>query len=319
MFIGVYPDHPLYGPYLRLAVAQDKAEELSRSIRARINWVERTTFAIKHDPKSGKNSTFVESGTLQEPAWPVTISEICHDLRSALDGLVYQLAQLTNPSAKLDKVAFPIFRYRDTRAGKGGRTFAGFRSPNGAQPKIGMLPLKYRARLERLQPYHRRNGGERSALWRLHELNNTDKHRLIPVVAVVPHKMELAFYDPDTATPTPTSGRVRVGFRRIERGTRITLPFIGKANPKMRMHVKMAVDVRFDRGCDGGRGWGVSHTPRGMQESVKPIPSGLAGEFSGHALPPPPSKSDGYYPFEQMVAMWRGDPSTGVIVSPVRG
>ena len=59
------------------------------------------------------------------------------------------------------------------------------RGPNkwiSAKPKVRGIDPQAQAEIERLQPYHRAHAYDTDPLWRLGELNNVDKHRLLHVV-----------------------------------------------------------------------------------------------------------------------------------------
>lgn len=108
--------------------------------------------------------------------WAILIGEYIHNLRSALDHLVYELVRLEtgHPPPLLGRTQFPIFdrEFDEKKPGKR----KGFHS--GAKPMLVGVGDTARALIEREQPY---KTGERqsSPLWHLHELSNWDKHRTI--------------------------------------------------------------------------------------------------------------------------------------------
>ena len=51
--------------------------------------------------------------------------------------------------------------------------------------QIRFIDPKAQAEIERLQPYHLGNAFDQDPLWRLQELNNIDKHRVVHVAATV--------------------------------------------------------------------------------------------------------------------------------------
>ena len=93
------------------------------------------------------------------------VGEVCSDLRSVLDHILFQLWDKEDPN-KHKPASFPIC---DTKS-----CFE-----NGAPEHIGDLPLEQRAIFESVQPYERGN----SFLSILRELSSADKHRLNPVVS----------------------------------------------------------------------------------------------------------------------------------------
>jgi hypothetical protein len=94
--------------------------------------------------------------------------DVLHNLRSSLDHVIYHLALVRNPKTSredLRDISFPI-----------SKDFHAYKS--GACRKVKRL-VEPRAIqfIDTLKPYK----GGNDALWRLHELNNIDKHRrLIP-------------------------------------------------------------------------------------------------------------------------------------------
>ncbi len=89
--------------------------------------------------------------------------DVLHNLRSALDHVMYHLALVANPNASeavLRKISFPI-----------GNSLHAYKSLRG---KIeGMIELRALEFIDALKPYR----GGNNPLWKLHETNNIDKHR----------------------------------------------------------------------------------------------------------------------------------------------
>lgn len=116
------------------------------------------------------------------PGWGLTVGDIVHNLRSALDHLVYALSVKYSgePSARLTRdtewwrhIGFPV-RQRDywkvDAAGV----------PEPIAQLRGIEPA-FRAAFRNLQPTGMNH--ERSPLWVLNALWNWDKHRLVPFIA----------------------------------------------------------------------------------------------------------------------------------------
>jgi hypothetical protein len=107
------------------------------------------------------------------PRLPVDIfsgaGEVIHDLRSALDHLAFQLAEVGTPSVEPShKVGFPI--------AKSARSYE-FIKPDKV---AGMRPDAV-AFIDALQPY--KGGCNGDTLWRINELDNINKHRTHLTVA----------------------------------------------------------------------------------------------------------------------------------------
>jgi hypothetical protein len=98
--------------------------------------------------------------------------EIVHQLRSALDHLVWDLVVKNTgaPPTGTDS-GYPIFRTADGYNGRAPQKIRGV-SPSAAN------------RILAAQPFHLGDRAEEELTWAVQELNNTDKHRLIPVTVV---------------------------------------------------------------------------------------------------------------------------------------
>lgn len=90
-----------------------------------------------------------------------TTGDAIHNLRSALDHLAYQLVLVGTPGAEPSRqVEFPIAKNETTY------------EKDKLKKVKGMRPEAIRA-IDALKPYH----GGTEAFWRIHELDNIDKHR----------------------------------------------------------------------------------------------------------------------------------------------
>lgn len=99
--------------------------------------------------------------------WAVLMGDALHNLRCALDHIVYSLAIRhtgENPPADDTKLAFPITS-----------STANFAK---AKWRIRSLPEGVQAGIERAQPYNRTRPTGWEPLWWLAQLNDVDKHRL---------------------------------------------------------------------------------------------------------------------------------------------
>src|SRR5713101_158737 len=95
--------------------------------------------------------------------------EVAHQLRSALDHLVWQLVIAnTGQPPQGTRSQFPIFK---TEAGYDQR----------AADMIEGVSANAATRIRAAQPFHAGAHAERVLTWVVHELNNTDKHRIIPL------------------------------------------------------------------------------------------------------------------------------------------
>jgi hypothetical protein len=144
--------------------------------------------------------------------WSVRIAEIVHNVRSALDHLVWQLViRKTGEQPMIDRIEFPVVE-----------TLRGFERRAGRH--LTGVGAKERAIIKSVQPFET-GGAARSPLWQLRQLSNWTKHsdvRLAPVrincasspgmVAYVVVFEEPAFVDqPSVATVLHTAAVMAEG------------------------------------------------------------------------------------------------------------
>lgn len=113
--------------------------------------------------------------------WGIILGDAVHNLRAALDHVVWQLAELK--AQPPDHTEFPIFHSRN----KFGATDKHGPTRASGLSKIVGLPVETRHIVERAQPYHRGGEAHLHPLWVLHRLNNLDKHRVVIPALFVPN------------------------------------------------------------------------------------------------------------------------------------
>ncbi|HEY3704327.1 MAG TPA: hypothetical protein VGL22_04650 [Terracidiphilus sp.] len=102
--------------------------------------------------------------------FPLIVGDCVHNMRSALDHLVYQLAILNHaPPEAAEKTMFPVCL---TKEGNGFDSIV----KRKVAPFVSSAAL---AELERCQPYKAYDVPEESDIWVLHKLDIIDKHRLL--------------------------------------------------------------------------------------------------------------------------------------------
>lgn len=173
---------PLDGPRLKLSHADEQIESLRAELREAMESDEhRLRLDLKNDfyDDSPAITLFVTDLPVFHPHTSITIGEIVHNLRSALDHLCWSL--IPKSKMKLLKeearrsVAFPFSRCAHGKWGywqgkkRGSIGQAHYSLPGVSQPD--------RTFIERYQPYHRSTTGR--AMRTLNVLSNTDKHRVI--------------------------------------------------------------------------------------------------------------------------------------------
>jgi len=158
--------HPLDGARLKFARACDHLKTLNDCVQG-FNKTDSCTLVPELNEQTGECVLRVKILKSPPIEWAILIGEVAHSLRSALDHMTWQLA-LSQTSTPYDKTEFPIF------------TDSALYNRDGSR-SIRNLSVAQRAFVESLQPYHAGNGAKAHPLWLLHELDNTDKHRLLLV------------------------------------------------------------------------------------------------------------------------------------------
>jgi hypothetical protein len=127
---------------------------------------------------AGRDEAILRVHVSRQPPreWGVVIGDIAHNLRSALDHTVYQLAVQGGKNPPSRGTEFPIFL---DSAVYHARTPKGDPQRGSGEYKVRDLDQKAQALVESVQPY--RGDGVSDPLWLLHELSNADKHRVLSV------------------------------------------------------------------------------------------------------------------------------------------
>jgi len=176
----------LTGPRLRIERVESQVGALETEIRDWLEIVDYPFVVAEYLDDIERYALRVSDDCvhrLPDPMWGIAVGEIAHNLRSALDGLAWQLGlwnrkrqrELLTPFPKL---SFPIMTSTGTL-----RTVAANDARVHSVLKDRLHP-DHAKRVLNLQPYRRGNGGARNVLALLEELNNSDKHRLLQVVTV---------------------------------------------------------------------------------------------------------------------------------------
>jgi hypothetical protein len=276
--------HPLDGPRLKVQHAKSEIGQLRSLEDAYRSDAEAHLVKAEVNPKSRRQVYRVEGVVPIDPDWGVWVGEIAHNLRSALDGLVYQLALLGGPldEAETRRTQFPIFLHRYTKT-TGGKTVTGFEGRKGAkQPesgsgrdKIRKLTSAQQASIERLQPYKRGQNvflghGKRNLLYQLHELNLADKHRLIQVIGA----KAAGYWTWDWGDGDPVKDVSSGRFVVLQNGAKFV-----EANPHLHVDPTITPLISFWQGCDAVQHKGVVYTLWKMANHVGSIVDAFRREF----------------------------------------
>lgn len=190
------PVDPLRHVDDRLARAEEHLEPIKRHIVAYLNSAfDDVVGELKFD-EEGASSTFVlrDAIFLPDPPLHTLIGEFLHNLRSALDHLVWQLVE-QNGGKPNEHTSFPILKVAPTANRKGVTP----------RPHVaGGVSDDAAAIIECAQPYKWGTQFAEHPLWLLHELWSIDKHRHVAAKG-----MHLRSFSFPEGTPSFTF-RVRV-------------------------------------------------------------------------------------------------------------
>lgn len=280
--------HRLDGPRLKIRRAESEIERLCRLEESFRSEAKYQIVRAEMNPKTGKyvyRARVIHEPPLDE--WGVWVGEIVHNLRSALDGLVFQLARLNKSPAQARDTQFPIFRHRYTKRLRGGQVM-GFEGHQGAKRPargsgrymIRRLGPEHQARIEWLQPY-RRNGGQTpwgrplngrwNLLYRLKELNDADKHRLIQLVGAKVGGGPVYGGWGDRIEDEVIFGHTQI----LKDGTKVM-----QAGSRVQVYADIIPLIAFWKGCKAVKNVGVCTTLRLIAKNVSEIVEGFAPEFA---------------------------------------
>lgn len=179
-----------------------------------------------------------DKGEPLDPTLPLIAGDCIHNLRSALDHLVYQLAILNGCGTKgARNTLFPICISPVDFADIAKRKVAPFVSSTAL------------AEIEDVQPYRTTNMPDTAPLWHLAQIDNADKHR---VLIVLGHKCKPVAFTVTTSSGIFSHEISESEWKSAEDGTEVLrLQFSGHG--EVHVQVKTASTVKFgDAGlpCD---------------------------------------------------------------------
>jgi hypothetical protein len=140
----------------------------------------------EYDEKSGRLNIVVRDWKDPPAEFGLIAGEAIHQLRSALDHIVWLLFERARVRPPGRQTGFPIFH-------EGGKKYEA-----EGKAKIRGLSAELSARIEGFQPFKRSLAPKDDLLWLLHDLNNTDKHRVLLVTqAYIGHGAADFFFEPE--------------------------------------------------------------------------------------------------------------------------
>lgn len=221
----------MYNHELRLERAWGHLQRLKTESR---RWLKPGPYRVYGELDAERRNKLIKVEILQDPPAELglIIGECLHNMRAALDNLVYDLARSYRSVPLSKSIArdsqFPIFKNRDQFMDKG------MNQIRGVAPAAKTI-------IKDLQPYHR---GEKFAyhrLWMLRELSNADKHRVLHPTLLLPQAMGM-FDDLGISDITLSLGPV-------ENGTEVArYPYTGEADAKMDVSPYFTFGIGFRQG-----------------------------------------------------------------------
>ena len=267
--------HPLDGPRLKVRRAMRQIEHLRRMEDAFGEVADYRLIKANSYPERGKDTYYIILNILPSQDWGVCIGEVAHNLRSALDGLVWQLA-LKSTSTPPRDTQFPIHLIGNSekRRSPPEKGFVPQFSKGGLNMIKSLHPV-HQAAIERLQPYN--STGTRPAdhpLHHLNEINLADKHRLILVVGARPASVSWGGFVPigHDHMPEPIWHDARIHV--LEDGA----PFVTVPS-EVYVDTEIPPYVVFSEGCAAVRGDRVVFILRKIADCVSNIIEDFATAF----------------------------------------
>jgi hypothetical protein len=161
--------------FAKTARSNEHLDELKERVRERL---EPGDFTVSMELNAGATEhvwTFRAPRGTDFTEISLCVGDCVHNLRSALDHLVYSIAvheSGRNPPPDETVLAFPLTK-----------TSAEFKK---AKNRIRTLSINLQKVIEKVQPYNRTTRGLPCVLGALARFDDTDKHRLLKVVALLP-------------------------------------------------------------------------------------------------------------------------------------
>ncbi len=213
----------------RIEHAESQIQYLQTAIRT---WVDNQHPVPnhQHDVDAGMHTLWI-SGVEQPPiGWGITVGDICHSLRAALDNTVYLLA-IRNSGQPLpdNKLQFPIYSRPGVYPPNGGSALSGL--SNVAILLIeGFQPFQYSDRPHPLEI--------------LAGINDIDKHRLVNVAQVF---TEPGWEPPFTAIDRLTLDRMQRTLASDPINETAVRLFVTPPNARLKFNAEgdVTFDVRF--------------------------------------------------------------------------
>jgi len=240
------PTDVFSGIRLKLSRARQQIDVLEADVKAFLTGGgEPYAPTINFNGTTQELTVSVKINKTPDPMWGVRVGEIVHNMRSALDHIVWELVILnTGNPPRTNQNQFPIF---ETEAGFNARGVRKFLHDVRADA-INLIQSE--------QPF-RTGEGVKSPLWHMRELSNADKHRTLHIVGTLLHSFNVTFppvAESFTAEVVEILGQGvmqqdAVLWRGFLRGA-TKWPFAGNE-----IKGQLAIDIAFDQRTPAVGGW----------------------------------------------------------------
>jgi hypothetical protein len=216
---------------------------------------------VNENRKAGEYGLYLDFSVPLPLRFSARIGEVAHDLRSALDHLIWgEAVELVGyKRADKDRPAFPLLTSR-----------VAFKK---SEVKRYVSPDAWTV-IERHQPYSRGKPKRSRVLLVLHEINRIDKHRALNIgVAGLPNLIKplaLIDWNPDARMTAPPLVGIPA-FKRLKRETEVARYFFDAAGPEPNVRMKKTppLHVSFGDLPRKLRGAAITQTIREVRQVVK--------------------------------------------------
>jgi hypothetical protein len=211
---------------------------------------------VEQGSQTGCYRAWIEAKAPPPLSLSVIVGEIAHDLRSALDHLVYRQAiehvGLSKAKRKAHKITFPIC---DTPAAF------------GEAKALRYISEDTRALVEQYQPYERGDG----YLAMVHWFNRLDKHRAIHPASAFAEPVDIAQILEWNPAAELLDQRIclKPGERLEGRADIVWLRFASGADPDVKMKGKPPLAISFGDAPPGLRGVPIAPTVQEVQRVIR--------------------------------------------------
>lgn len=260
---------PFNSALLKINRAGSQADDLYLQVKAFFDSSDDPAHRVEFERSTDPRKWRAIFRLLKEPpdSWSITLGEIIHNLRSALDHLVYEASAPDENGEPLTGTEYPIFIDKGLFRERAARRIRGLNDATHAF-------------VEEHQPFANDDPEITPYLWLLHQLSNTDKHRLLNVIAIAHTLSDIQVTYSVGTTPLTSEHLIEQSSvnARLENGaeycafwTKEPLP----ADAHVNMNTKIAIEIEFGDPTPTAHRMDVFESLRGMGRLV----GGIRREF----------------------------------------